>query len=114
MKADAPRALGARPHRHPPDAAGGRSHGDGSGRLEEPINRYRVTAVFHGHAHRGAPEGRTSTGIPVYNVSMPLLSRINPDRPPYLVVELPLHHEPTRPGGQPPTGTLAEPIVKSA
>jgi Icc-related predicted phosphoesterase len=86
----------------------------GSGRLEEPINRYRVTAVFHGHAHRGAPEGRTSTGIPVYNVSMPLLSRINPDRPPYLVVELPLHHEPTRPGGQPPTGTLAEPIVKSA
>src|SRR4029079_8571529 len=23
----------------------------GSSRLEEPINRYRVTAVFHGHAH---------------------------------------------------------------
>jgi len=86
----------------------------GSGRLEEPINRYRVTAVFHGHAHRGAPEGRTSTGIPVYNVAMPLLSRINPDRPPYLVVELPLHSEPARPGSQPPTGTLAEPIVKSA
>ena len=25
----------------------------GSSRLEEPINRYRVSAVFHGHAHRG-------------------------------------------------------------
>src|SRR5687767_2963152 len=42
----------------------------GSSRLEEPLNRYRVTACFHGHAHRGAPEGRTSAGIPVYNVAM--------------------------------------------
>ena len=32
----------------------------GSGRLEEPINRYRVSAVFHGHAHRGTAEGRTA------------------------------------------------------
>ena len=62
----------------------------GSGRLEEPINRYRVNAVFHGHAHRGSPEGRTSTGVPVYNVAMPLLARLHPDRPPYLVVELPI------------------------
>src|SRR6476659_1873463 len=30
----------------------------GSSRLEEPINRYRVSAVFHGHAHRGTPEGQ--------------------------------------------------------
>jgi Icc-related predicted phosphoesterase len=29
----------------------------GSSRLEEPINRYRVNAVFHGHAHRGTAEG---------------------------------------------------------
>src|SRR5215208_3585039 len=50
----------------------------GSSRLEEPINRYRVSAVFHGHAHRGSPEGRTSTGVPVHNVSMPLLTRMNP------------------------------------
>jgi Icc-related predicted phosphoesterase len=62
----------------------------GSGRLEEPINRYRVTAAFHGHAHRGAPLGRTSTGIPVYNVAIPLLARLHPDRPPCAVVELPL------------------------
>lgn len=86
----------------------------GSGRLEEPINRYRVTAVFHGHAHRGMPEGRTSTGIPVYNVAMPLLARINPDRPPYLVVELPLNGDVAHRAGQPPTGTLASPIIKTA
>jgi Icc-related predicted phosphoesterase len=62
----------------------------GSSRLEEPINRYRVSAVFHGHAHRGTHEGRTSTGIPVHNVAMPLLMRTNPNRPPFLVVEMPI------------------------
>jgi Icc-related predicted phosphoesterase len=84
----------------------------GSSRLEEPINRYRVTAVFHGHAHRGTPEGRTSAGVPVYNVAMPLLARINPDRPPYLIVQVPLEEQaqPAAPAGQ----TLAEPVVKSA
>ncbi len=86
----------------------------GSGRLEEPINRYRVTAVFHGHAHRGTPEGRTSTGIPVYNVAMPLLARINPDRLPYLVVNLPLHGDAGQRGAQPPTGALKPPVVKTA
>src|SRR5256885_4768984 len=45
----------------------------GSSRLEEPVDRYRVTAVFHGHAHRGSPEGRTKSNIPVYNVAMPLM-----------------------------------------
>jgi Icc-related predicted phosphoesterase len=86
----------------------------GSGRLEEPINRYRVTAVFHGHAHRGTPEGRTSTGIPVYNVAMPLLTRINPDRLPYLVVNLPLHGDAGQRGAQPPTSALKPPVVKTA
>ena len=86
----------------------------GSSRLEEPINRYRVSAVFHGHAHRGAPEGRTSAGIPVYNVAMPLLTRIYPDRPPYLVVEFPIDGDVPPTGSQPPTGTLADPVVKSA
>jgi Icc-related predicted phosphoesterase len=85
----------------------------GSGRLEEPINRYRTTAVFHGHAHRGSPEGRTSTGIPVYNVAMPLLARINPDRPPYLVVELASSGAAAH-RAQAPSGTLASPVVKTA
>jgi Icc-related predicted phosphoesterase len=45
----------------------------GSSRLEEPLNRYPVTAVFHGHAHHGNPEGRTKEGVPVYNVALPVL-----------------------------------------
>jgi len=66
----------------------------GSSRLEEPLNRYRVTAAFHGHAHHGRPEGHTSLGIPVYNVSMPLLTSIAPDRPPFHVLELDLEKPP--------------------
>ena len=84
----------------------------GSSRLEEPINRYRVSAVFHGHAHRGAPEGRTATGVPVYNVAMPLLARLNPDRPPFLILELPLDES-----DHPPAATatpLQQPLVKTA
>jgi Icc-related predicted phosphoesterase len=60
----------------------------GSGRLAEPINRHEVTAVFHGHAHHGAPEGQTATGVPVYNVSAPLLARCYPDRPPFRLLEV--------------------------
>ena len=62
----------------------------GTSRLEEPINRYKVAACFHGHAHRGRPEGRTSSGIPVYNVALPVLKAAWPDRPPLRVVELPV------------------------
>ena len=47
----------------------------GSSRLEEPINRFRLSAVFHGHAHGGTLEAKTSTGIPVYNVSLPVLRK---------------------------------------
>jgi Icc-related predicted phosphoesterase len=61
----------------------------GSSRLEEPLNRYQVTAVFHGHAHRGALEGKTRDGIPVYNVSLPLLRSSFPDQPPLRIIELP-------------------------
>lgn len=86
----------------------------GSSRLEEPINRYRVSAVFHGHAHRGAAEGRTGTGVPVYNVAMPLLARLNPDRPPYLIVELPLDDEAPVQPQQAASPPLAEPLVKTA
>jgi Icc-related predicted phosphoesterase len=60
----------------------------GSSRLEEPISRYPVTMVLHGHAHRGQPEGRTKSGTAVYNVSMPLLTRLVPDRPPFRVFEV--------------------------
>ena len=84
----------------------------GSSRLEEPINRYRVSAVFHGHAHRGAAQGHTSTGVPVYNVAMPLLARTNPDRPPFLIVEIPREAEAPPPAhaGQ----TTSAPLVRTA
>ena len=62
----------------------------GSSRLEEPVDRYRVTAVFHGHAHRGSPEGRTKSNIPVYNVAMPLMMSSNPDGAPFRVIEVPV------------------------
>ncbi|MED5618487.1 metallophosphoesterase family protein [Ideonella sp. BN130291] len=60
----------------------------GSSRLEDPLVRYPVGAVFHGHAHRGAPEGRTVNGVPVFNVAKPLLQRLHPDRPPYRLWEV--------------------------
>lgn len=60
----------------------------GSSRLEEPIDRYRATVVFHGHAHHGALEGRTKSGIPVYNVALPLLRRSWPDQLPIRIFEL--------------------------
>lgn len=60
----------------------------GSSRLEEPLSRYPVDVVFHGHAHHGAPEGRTKNNVPVYNVSMMLLQHTYPDRPPFRIVEL--------------------------
>jgi Icc-related predicted phosphoesterase len=70
----------------------------GTSRLEEPLNRHPVDLVFHGHAHHGALEGRTSAGTPVYNVAMPLLLQRFPGRPPFRVVEIP---------SAPPSGTAA-------
>jgi Icc-related predicted phosphoesterase len=59
----------------------------GCSRLEEPLTRFPVSAVFHGHAHHGRPEGRTRTGTPVYNVSVTLMRELFPDRP-FRIVEV--------------------------
>lgn len=45
----------------------------GSSRLLRPIEAFEASVVFHGHAHIGAPEGRTPAGIPVFNVALPVL-----------------------------------------
>jgi Icc-related predicted phosphoesterase len=45
----------------------------GTTRLAAPCEAFGALAIFHGHAHHGAMEGRTPKGIPVYNVAMPLL-----------------------------------------
>jgi Icc-related predicted phosphoesterase len=60
----------------------------GCSRLADPLNRYPVTAVVHGHAHNGALEGRTEGGVPVYNVSAPLLRKTNADHPPFRIIEI--------------------------
>ena len=67
----------------------------GCSRLEEPLSRYPVDVVFHGHAHHGSVEGRTRNDIPVYNVSMMLLQRTYPHQPAFRVIELPVKASPT-------------------
>jgi Icc-related predicted phosphoesterase len=62
----------------------------GSSRLEEPISRYPVSLVLHGHAHRGQLQGVTKSGVPVFNVSMHLLTRAFADQPPFRVFEVPV------------------------
>lgn len=58
----------------------------GSSRLEGPANRFEVSAVFHGHAHNGTFEGKTSQGIPVYNVSQMLVQKTK--KTPYALIEI--------------------------
>ncbi len=60
----------------------------GSSRLEEPLVRYPVTVVLHGHAHHGRPEGRTRGHVPVYNVCLTVLRNAAPERPPFRLVDL--------------------------
>src|SRR5215467_460204 len=59
----------------------------GSSRLAETIDHFDVNVVFHGHAHHGACQGKTTKGTPVYNCCMQLMQTINPDQP-YVLVEV--------------------------
>ncbi len=59
----------------------------GSSRLEDPLLHFPVAAVVHGHAHGGQPQGALRDKTPVYNVSMPLLSRAFPGRPAFRLLE---------------------------
>jgi Icc-related predicted phosphoesterase len=52
----------------------------GTSRLAMPVDHYGALMVFHGHAHHGSHEGRTKGGIPVFNVAMPLMARLNPEQ----------------------------------
>lgn len=48
----------------------------GNSRMAETIDRFdNVSAVVHGHAHRGVHRGATPKGVPVYNVARPVLMR---------------------------------------
>jgi Icc-related predicted phosphoesterase len=81
----------------------------GSSRLEEPLSRYPVDVVFHGHAHHGAPEGRTAGGVPVFNVSMSLLQRTYPDQPTFRLFELPRASAPAAAATSPAAGDSLPP-----
>ena len=65
----------------------------GCSRLEEPLTRFPVTAVFHGHAHHGRPEGRTRSNTPVFNVSLSLMRELWPERP-FRIIEVNLTESP--------------------
>jgi Icc-related predicted phosphoesterase len=70
----------------------------GCSRLEEPIGRFPVSAVFHGHAHHGQPEGRTTRNVPVFNVSASLMREVFPDRP-FRLIEVPVAPAEPEPAG---------------
>lgn len=55
----------------------------GSYFLEDAIDAVGVDVAFHGHAHKGLPEGRTARGAPVYNVAREIIGDS------YVVVTLP-------------------------
>lgn len=57
----------------------------GCSRLAETIDRFKVSAVVHGHAHRGQYEGRTPAGQPVYNVAAHIPK---PNGRPYALLEI--------------------------
>ena len=57
----------------------------GSSRLAETIDRFKVNAIVHGHAHRGRFEGRTPGGQPVYNVAKHIEK---PTGKPYAIIEI--------------------------
>lgn len=59
----------------------------GSSRLASPVNSLKAMVCFHGHAHHGCHQGKTSTGIPVYNVSLPVLKQAG-IKTPYLIYEI--------------------------
>lgn len=59
----------------------------GSSRLAEPLDRSRVTAAFHGHAHAGKLEGATASGVKVYNVAKHILAKAGYKQP-YFTLEV--------------------------
>lgn len=45
----------------------------GSSIMGEPIDEHGADLVIHGHAHKGTEHGKTPGGIPVRNVSLPVI-----------------------------------------
>jgi Icc-related predicted phosphoesterase len=47
----------------------------GASLLADAFDRHGARVIFHGHAHKGSPSGKTAGNIPVYNVSRFVSSR---------------------------------------
>ena len=50
--------------------------GPRAARLGGPIDQLRPNLALHGHAHRGTLRGATRGGVPVFNVALPVLRRL--------------------------------------
>ncbi len=50
----------------------------GTARLAEVVDRHSAALVFHGHAHHGTLDGKTTAGVAVHNVALGLLQCQNP------------------------------------
>jgi Icc-related predicted phosphoesterase len=59
----------------------------GSTHLAPPIDAFEASLALHGHAHHGRLDGRTASGIPVYNCAYPLRARLTP-RHPFFLAEI--------------------------
>jgi len=57
----------------------------GTSRLGAALDEGGATVAFHGHAHAGRLEGITPGGVPVYNVSVPVLEHERFEQPYYIV-----------------------------
>lgn len=66
----------------------------GTSRLAMSVDAFGAQAIFHGHAHHGAPEGRTPAGVPVYNVAMPLLRKLYDRRFRVIDIQAPAEQRP--------------------
>ena len=59
----------------------------GTSRLGAALDEGGAAVAFHGHAHSGAFKGETPGGVPVFNVSLPVLEQEGLEKP-YHVVEV--------------------------
>jgi uncharacterized protein len=56
----------------------------GTSHLARALDEGRATIAFHGHAHNGSFEGKTPGGVPVFNVSVPVLQQEGFEQPYYV------------------------------
>jgi Icc-related predicted phosphoesterase len=57
----------------------------GTSRLAHALDEGGANVAFHGHAHRGPFKGKTPGGVPVFNVSVPVLEDEGFEHPYYIV-----------------------------